>query len=163
MRRRKQQQGPVEPNGDGTFSINLSEGDRDTMVDLLDQLGAVVQGGDDDPRTKRLFPVAYHDDSEKESEWQGYMRDELVQSRMSAIEKSIGILRANAPVTEQDLMAFMTSLNSLRLVLGTLLDVREEDDGDDIPEDDPAHGPGQLYGYLGWLLGWTVEALETTL
>ena len=41
--------------------------------------------------------------------------------------------------------------------------VREDEDGDDIPEDHPAHGPAQLYGYLGWLLGWTVDALETTL
>lgn len=162
MRRRKQQ-GPVVPNGDGTFVINLGDGDRDTMVDLLEQLGAVVQGDDDNPRARRLFPVAYHDDADKESEWQGYMRDELVQSRMAAIGRSIEMLRSSGPVGEAELTAFMTSLNSLRLVLGTLLDVRDEDDGDDIPEDDPAHGPGQLYGYLGWLLGWTVEALETTL
>lgn len=161
--RRRRQPGPVESNGDGTYSINLVDGDRDSLIGLLDQLGTVVQGGDDDSRTTRLFPVAYHDDPEKESEWRGFMRDELVQSRMAAIEKSVGMLRATGPVTEADLIAFMTSLNSLRLVLGTLLDIGEDHDGEDIPEDDPAHGPGQLYGYLGWLLGWTVDALETGL
>ena len=161
--RRRRQQGPVEPNADGTFSINLSEGDRDTMVDLLEQLLTVVTGADDDRRTKRLFPVAYHDDPEKESEWQGFMRDELVQSRSAAVGTAIGMLRSESPATEAELTAFMTSLNSLRLVLGTLLDVQEDDDGDEIPEDDPAHGPGPLYGCLGWLLGWTVEALESTI
>ena len=161
--RRRRQLGPIVPNADGTFSINLSEGDRDTMIELLEQLGTVVRGADDDVRTRRLFPVAYHDDADKESEWQGFMRDELVQSRMGAIETSMGMLRADSPASVADLTAFMTSLNSLRLVLGTLLDVREDEDGDDIPEDHPAHGPAQLYGYLGWLLGWTVDALETTL
>lgn len=161
--RRRRQPGPIEPNGDGTFTINLSSGDRDTMVELLEQLGAIVEGDDDNPRAKRLFPVAYHDNAENESEWQSYMHDELVQSRMAAIGLSIGLLRSSIPVAEADLIAFMTSLNSLRLVLGTLLDVSDDSDPEDVPEDHPAYGPGQLYGYLGWLLGWTVEALETTL
>ena len=52
----------------------------------------------------------------------------------------------------------MTVLNNLRLVLGTLLDVGEEDE--EIDEDDPMFGQYQLYSYLGWLLEWTVSVLS---
>jgi hypothetical protein len=54
----------------------------------------------------------------------------------------------------------MMVLNSLRLVLGTLLGVSEDEDTDDIEDDDPTFGQAQLYGYLGWLLEWTVDTLS---
>jgi hypothetical protein len=54
----------------------------------------------------------------------------------------------------------MIVLNSLRLVLGTLLDADESDRVEDIDADDPLFGQAQLYGYLGWLLEWTVAALS---
>ena len=59
---------------------------------------------------------------------------------------------------ESQLHALMTVLNNLRLVLGTLLDVGEEDE--EIDEDDPMFGQYQLYSYLGWLLEWTVSVLS---
>ena len=50
----------------------------------------------------------------------------------------------------------MRSINSLRLVLGTLLDVDEDEFEAGLNEDDPAYGQYQLYSYLGWLLDWVV-------
>jgi hypothetical protein len=41
----------------------------------------------------------------------------------------------------------MTVLNNLRLVLGTLLDVGEDDFEDDIDENDPTFGQWQLHVY----------------
>ena len=52
-------------------------------------------------------------------------------------------------------MAFMQSVNAVRLVLGTLLDVGEDDE---LSEDDgPEH---HLYGYLSWVLDASVRALS---
>jgi hypothetical protein len=51
----------------------------------------------------------------------------------------------------------MMVLNNLRLILGTLLDVNEDDDEPD--ETDPLYGQWQLYGYLGWLLEWVISSL----
>ncbi|MEY3267238.1 MAG: hypothetical protein RJA15_1684 [Actinomycetota bacterium] len=156
MRLRKQK-GPVVANGDGSFSISLTADERETLLGFVDQLATILLSGPDDARLRRLYPTAYHNDPEHDAEYQGYMRDELSQSRMASIAVVQEVLASEIPITESQLHAFMTVLNNLRLVLGTLLDVGEDDDEPD--EDDPAFGQWQLYSYLGWLLEWTVSAL----
>ena len=158
--RRKRNAGPVEPLDNGTYSLRLSPNERETLLGFVTQLEDVISSPPDDPRVTRLFPVAYHQDAEMNDEYQQFMRDELVQSRLAATQTVRTILSDDSPMTEGQLYAFMTVLNSLRLVLGTLLDVSEDDDGDDLDDDDPAFGQAQLYGYLGWLLEWVVWALS---
>lgn len=158
--RRRRESGPIEPLGNGLFAFRLSADERTTLVGFLDQLEQLLTGADDDPRLHRLFPVAYHQDPEHDAEYQGYMRDELVQSKLNSLQQVRDALLTDDDFTEAQLYAFMTVVNSLRLVLGTLLDVSEDDDLDDLPEDDPSFGQGQLYGYLGWILEWTVWALS---
>lgn len=156
MRLRKSK-GPVVANGDGTFSITLTADERATLLGFVDQLRSILLSGPDDARLRRLYPTAYHNDPEHDAEYQGYMRDELSQSRMASISVVEEVLGSEEPISEAQLHAFMTVLNNLRLVLGTLLDVGEEDDEPE--EDDPSFGQWQLYSYLGWLLEWTVSAL----
>ena len=157
--KRRRHVGPIEPVGDGTFVINLSEQDRLTMMGFVEQLEELLESDISDPRLRRLFPVAYHDDPERNAEYQSYMSDELRQSRASSIATVKELLAHSDPISEHQLHGFMIVLNSLRLVLGTLLDVDESIDTDDIDETDPLYGQAQLYGYLGWLLEWTVSAL----
>jgi Domain of unknown function (DUF2017) len=60
-----------------------------------------------------------------------------------------------------ELTAWMTTLNSLRLALGTRLDVDEE-----LPQldpDDPLAPDYAVYEYLGWLLAQIVEVLSSDL
>ena len=149
--------GPVVANSDGTFSISLTTDDRATLLGFVDQLATILLSGPEDARLRRLYPTAYHNDPEHDAEYQGYMRDELSQSRMASIAVVQEVLATEIPISESQLHAFMTVLNNLRLVLGTLLDVGEDDD--EPSEDDPEFGQWQLYGYLGWLLEWTVSAL----
>ncbi len=59
---------------------------------------------------------------------------------------------------EAGLTALMQSLNALRLVLGTILDVGEDHDLDDVAPDDPLVGEHHLYGYLSYLLDAAVRA-----
>jgi hypothetical protein len=56
----------------------------------------------------------------------------------------------------------MQALNSLRLVLGTRLDV-SEDDPRELDDDDPAVGLFAIYRLLGALVGAITDALVGTL
>lgn len=159
MRKRKKA-GPVEALGDGVFRINLTEDERTTLLGFVDQLEQVLSAEHSDPRLRRLFPTAYHENPDLDEEYQGYMRDELRQSRAASIATVRDVLHSPETLTEAQLYAFMMVLNSLRLVLGTLLGVSEDEDTDDIDDDDPTFGQAQLYGYLGWLLEWTVDTLS---
>ncbi|MSO15267.1 MAG: hypothetical protein CK521_05175 [Acidimicrobium sp.] len=159
MKRRKRD-GPVIAVENDMFEITLSTDDRSTLLSFVNQLSEILAMGPDDPRLRRLFPTAYHENPAHDAEYQGYMRDELTQSRAASIVVMTKVLESTELITASQLHAFMTVLNNLRLVLGTLLDVSEDDFEDDIDEDNPAFGQWQLYGYLGWLLEWTISALS---
>lgn len=152
--------GPIIANNDGTFRINFADHERETLLAFVNQLESLLANGASDDRLKRLYPVAYHADAEKDAEYQGYMRDELSQSRAAAINTVKELLTTEDSVSEAQIMAFMTVLNSLRLVLGTMLDVSEDTDEDAFDESDPLWGQYQLYGYLGWLLEWTIATVS---
>ena len=159
MKRRKRE-GPVVARDNDLFEITLTVDERSTLLSFVDQLSEILEMGPDDARLRRLFPTAYHENPEHDAEYQGYMRDELTQSRSASIVVVKEVLESTDLITAAQLHAFMTVLNNLRLVLGTLLDVGEDDFEDDIDENDPAFGQWQLYGYLGWLMEWTISALS---
>ena len=87
------------------------------------------------------------------------MRDELIASRLDSIATVDAFLGDDKLkiVTFTQLDAFCAALNSVRLVLGTLLDVGEIDD--DLDEDDPRHDELALYNFLSWLLDSAISAL----
>jgi hypothetical protein len=134
----------------GTIRVALPESEVDLLRHLLPQLRELLTGKADD-RVRRLFPTAYADDAEAQAEFEQLMRDDLVASRLAAItavEESLGM----EEITDAQLDAWMTSVNSVRLVLGTMLDAGEELELDKIAEDDPDIEGYVLYGYLGYLL-----------
>jgi hypothetical protein len=159
MKRRKRE-GPVVARDNDLFEITLTIDERSTLLSFVDQLSDILAMGPDDARLRRLFPTAYHENPDHDAEYQGYMRDELTQSRSASIAVVKEVLESTDLITAAQLHAFMTVLNNLRLVLGTLLDVGEDDFEDDIDENDPSFGQWQLYGYLGWLMEWTISALS---
>jgi hypothetical protein len=110
-----------------------------------------------------MFPPAYHldGDEEAEAEYQRLMREELVASRLDALTTLSTALREHRVLDDAGLGSLMQSLNALRLVLGTLLDVDEEHDLDDVSPDDPLIGEHHLYAYLSYLLDAAVRAAST--
>jgi hypothetical protein len=134
----------------GTIRVALPESEIDLLRHLLPQLRELLTGGSDD-RVRRLFPTAYVDDADAQAEFDRLMHDDLVASRLAAIatvEESLGI----EEITDDQLEAWMSSVNSVRLVLGTMLDAGEELELDKVAEDDPDIEGYVLYGYLGYLL-----------
>jgi hypothetical protein len=87
------------------------------------------------------------------------MRSELVASRLTAISRVVEVIGSSDRLESGDMDLFLQALNALRLLLGTMLDVAEDDadPGADDPED-PAAAQAHLYSYLGWLLEGAVAA-----
>ena len=147
----------------GGWRINLDTDERNLLLRLMAELQALITGPDDNELLRRLFPVAYPEDEEKEEEYQRLMREELVASRLAAIESvSRTIHPANAKVLldEGETIAFMQSINAIRLVLGSMLGITDDESADAADDaDSPEH---HLYDFLSWLLDWTVRSLSPT-
>ena len=143
--------------------IDIGEHETAAVINLVGQLRDLLTEPADDPDAQalmiRLFPVAYPDDGEMEAEYQRLMREELVQSKLAAFDMIETALGSDDPIDEGQLVGVMQSINSIRLVLGNILDVSDDpaiDEVDDEHEDSPEY---ELYSYLSWLLEWCVKAL----
>lgn len=144
----------------GDFQIRLPSVERDVLRALPDQLRRLLDA--EDASLLRLFPPAYQDDPEANAEYERLVHDDLRLRRLQALEVLEGTIDAER-LDEDQMQAWLTALNDLRLVLGTKLDVSEELDPEAMPDDDPeAHGHA-LYYYLGWLQEQVVEALVSSL
>ena len=143
----------------GDFEVRLGADEREVITSVLGQLAEALRGdASADPGFRRLFPVAYADDAEKEAQYRELVGDELVQKRLASIDVATAALGANR-IDEEQLVALMGAVNDLRLVLGTRLDVSEETDLRVDPSD-PDAGAYALYGYLGYLLETCVDAIS---
>lgn len=153
-----------------TWTLNIGEDEQAVVADLLGQLRTLLASDDDpDARTSplldRLFPNAYtaEEDAEKEAEYQRLMREELVASRLHQIESVAGYIASGEGQTldEGQVIALMQSVNAVRVVLGTMLNV-SDDDVDEVPgEDDEFEIERRLYAFLSWLLDWIVRSLQS--
>jgi Domain of unknown function (DUF2017) len=157
MARRRRFVAPVEAVRGG-WRITLDVEERNLIVRLVGELRALLTGPDDNELIRRLFPTAYPDDEEKEAEYQRLMRDELVTSRLAAIDSVTATLSGDELLDEAQTIAFMQSINAIRLVLGTMLGITDDESADEADTaDSPEH---HLYDFLSWLLEWTVRALS---
>jgi hypothetical protein len=162
MRRRRS---PVRESGNG-FLIELGEDEAMLVTRLLDELRQLLTNPSPDSSERllivRLFPVAHPDDEDEEAEYQRLMRDELVESKLEAIASVERVLaaerRSDRVVDELGLVAFMQSLNAIRLVLGTMLGVTDDPSEDEVDEQLERSPEYHLYAYLSWLLEHCVRA-----
>lgn len=150
----------VERTRRGRYRLRLPDQERELLRSLPAQLRALL--GTDDPALGRLFPPAYRDDPERQSEYASLVSPELSRERLDALtvmERTIDATR----LTEEEITAWLGALNDLRLVLGTRLEVTEELYEEGIPEDDPRSPAFALFAYLGWLEEQIVEAMASGL
>ena len=146
----------VKRIGPDRYRVDLPETERELLRGLAPQLRELLTT--DDPSLVRLFPTAYPDDPERDAGYQALVRDELLERRFAALdvlEETID----GGELTGDELSAWMRSLNDLRLVLGTRLDVTEDDDPGDIDPADPDAPAWAIYHYLGMLLSFVIDAL----
>jgi DNA-binding transcriptional MocR family regulator len=145
----------VERAPGGTYKVNLDGEERDLLRNLGPQFAAML----DDPTQpvlERLFPPAYSaaGDLQLQEEYRRLMQEDLVERHRQELE----VLASTAggdTLTPEQLLAWAGALNSIRLVLGTHLDVQEEDEyrrAESFYE--------TLYQWLTYVLGEVIEALE---
>ena len=151
----------VTRSGSG-YVLHIGKDEREVVARLLEELRTMQTDPAADEAVRRLFPVVHPNDAEQEAEYQRLMRDELVESRSAGITTAVEVLgRPGRKVSldEPEMLAFVRALNSVRLVLGTVLDVTEDDDLNASPEllDSPEY---QLYGYLSFVLDACIKALQ---
>jgi hypothetical protein len=146
----------ITPNGDGEFAVDLPPELRTYIAEALQGLRSRLMTDTADPQLQRLFPAAYNNDGALNDEYQRLMRPELLESRLRSLDAVEQSIHAET-VTRDDLNAWMQSVNSLRLVIGTSLDVGEE--GLVLPPDDPRYPDLVLYELMSQLLMLIIDAL----
>jgi hypothetical protein len=144
----------------GRYVIDLPEGDRAALAEMVQDLRDLLLATTDDPLVRRLFPTGYNEDPDRDREYQQLVRDELLERRLAALA-TVEATAAAEEVDEPTLTAWLTALNDLRLVLGTRLDVSE--DGVDLDPGAPEARAHLVYHYLSVLVGEAVDALELDL
>ena len=172
----KTYKGPLVRTKDGTYKLALPKDQCELLTHLISELRDSLLTSTDDASLRRLFPTAYHNDAKKDAEYQRLMREELLASRLSSIETTLKVISSSNELSDSEVDAFARSINSLRLVIGTSLDIAESDysgtsdtavsshSDSEIPDADQDELAEQklvqheLYDFLGWLLEWTVSA-----
>ena len=150
----------IQRDRKGGYRLRLPQEERALLASLPTQLREVLQT--DDPGLRRLFPPAYADDAEADDEYRRLMREELLEGKLAALR----VVEESAyaeHLTEEDLEGWLGALESLRLYLGTQLDVSEATYAEELDPDDPSAPALALYGYLSWLQEQAVEALSAEL
>ncbi|NBO33842.1 MAG: DUF2017 family protein [Actinobacteria bacterium] len=76
---------------------------------------------------RRLFPAGYHANAEQNAEYRRLTHDELADTHQRAIIESIELLERRTELSADELDRFVRAVNATRLVVGTILDVSEDD------------------------------------
>jgi Domain of unknown function (DUF2017) len=146
---------PIRRTRGGRYVISLGVEERSLLKILPEQLRTILVNTED-PGLRRLFPPAYsaRTDDEHQQEFRRLMTEDLLARHREALD----VLESTAEldeVTAEQLDGWMRALNSIRLVLGTRLDVTEDDDPAGHMTDEHA-----IYYFLGYLQECVIEALS---
>lgn len=146
----------------GDYELSLTPEERNLLRSLPGQLLELLESGPGDEDLRRLFPPAYPrpEDEGSEREYRNLMGDDLMDSHRHALQVMEATLDSTR-LDQEQMSAWLNAINELRLVIGTRLDVSEDQRPPD-PEDPEAAGFA-LYGYLTWLQQQVIEALSGSL
>ena len=151
---------PIKRRRDGRYAIKLDPSVRAVLVTMSEQLAPIL--GPDEPMTRRLFPPAYAgaDQQGAEDDYRNLVDSALVNHHREAFAVMAATAQADI-LTESELDAWLSAVGSLRLVLGTRLDVSEDMEVPDT--EDPTAPEYALYELLGQLQYLMVEVLAAGL
>jgi truncated hemoglobin YjbI len=175
----------------GGIELALHQAEAELLGGLCRELSGLLESGlgsntDSDQAGRgaegrvleRLFPRAYLDPTEEDSEaeWQRLVHGDLLDGRRQAlaiVEQSLARAAATsgtprAPrhrgrlavtLTDEEAEAWLAVLNDARLALGTRLEMTEEFDVSGLDPSDAGTAPYAIYWWLGLLEENLVEVL----
>ena len=143
----------------GGVRVRVEPQVRELIGSLVEQLRELLLV-DEGTELTRLYPNAYPDDPEREADFRAVVHDQLLMQRLDAIDIVAATLDADQlSVEEAD--AWLSTINQIRLVLGTRLDVREDDH--EIDPDHPDAGATIIYQLLSHVLDALTDARTSLL
>jgi hypothetical protein len=145
----------IERRRGGSYRVHLPKDERDVLAALPAQLRDAL--GEGEPTLYRLFPPAHADDDEANTEYARLVGASLLEGKLAALAE-LERTAHEETLDEDGLGAWLGALESLRLVLGTQLDVTEESYGP-LDVDDPDAPRLALYQWLSWLQEEVVRAM----
>ncbi|HET6792898.1 MAG TPA: DUF2017 family protein [Acidimicrobiales bacterium] len=143
----------------GDFELALPAAERELLRSLPEQLRQLLESPDD-PDLRRLFPPAYAGTGDEEVAAEADYRDAMGSALVERHRAAFDVLEATVDADRLDAeqaSAWLSAVNDVRLVLGTRLDVSE--DQAPVPPDDARAPAFAVYSYLSWLAQQLVEAL----
>lgn len=163
---------------DGGITITLEAAEREVLRQLFDQMGQLLHelnaqetidpleimlgmNGStqisDDPALARLFPDGYFDDEHASADFRRFTEQDLRQQKIAAlsdVRENLNDRENPTTVSAQQAQSWLKAINDLRLVLGTRMEITQENDFD---SDEPEVN---LYNYLTYLQGTLIDALS---
>ena len=153
--------GPVTRKGPDRFRVRLSPRERETLSTFVAQLREILTSEDpsSDPAVARLFPAAVPDDVMANLEYEQRHGHDLLLGKLEALD-TVDATIGKGELSEDEVLAWLGSLNSIRLVVGTRLELTEESNQGDFMGNEQNAALYEMYHYLTWLEGWMIEALS---
>jgi len=145
---------PLRRSGPGVYQVDLGAEERALLRELPAQLRDALAADKGDVALRRLFPPAYANDPDAEADYRRLVGVELEEAKVQALE-TMSKTAESTQLSEEEMEAWLKALNYLRLWLGTLLDVTEDDTGEG-----PEGPPHILYHVLTGLQSLVIDALS---
>ena len=152
-----------ERHGD-VVRMQVGEEELDLLLRLREELWDLLTGArDGDPVAERLFPPAVTGDDEADSELRGLIHDDLLASRLAALDDLLGVLdRAQrrghlhtVDLQDDEPAMVLGVLNDLRLALGARVGLATVELRD-LVADESSHATLAL---MDWFAMWQEQLL----
>jgi len=153
----------IQSKGPDRFIINLRSDLREVIAEVCTEVRSLLDDDDatqNNPMLRRIFPVAHASDESVNEAYRNLVHSDLLRSRREALARVAETANA-IELDRATLETWMVGLNTVRLALGTRLDV-SEDSFPELEEDDPELPAWAIYEFLGVLVGLVVDALART-
>jgi len=152
---------PIERTETGDFLLRLGPEERGLLRRLSAELEELLAAEPEDPSLRRLRPRAYEDE-EGEREFRSLMGAELESLRLENL-RGLAETAGRDRLDAEELDHWLAALNDLRLVLGTRLDVTEDQFADGFDPSAPHAYELAVYAFLTWLQEAAIDAASSGL
>ena len=152
---------PIERSDAGDYLVRLGPEERELLRRLVAELEELLAAEPEDPSLRRLRPHAY-DDEDVEREFRAIVGRELESRRLENL-RALAETANRDRLDAEELDRWLAALNDLRLVLGTRLDVAEDQFAEGFDPSAPNAYGLAVYAFLTWLQEAAVGAASTSL